>query len=160
MNTTDSALQRALCKLLAEVFNGPEGSEAYILNPGDPGLLRQLDSISAAAASRRPAPGKPTIAAHAEHVLYGLSLLNRWTSGEENPWVTADWNAAWKREAVTEDEWRGLCGKLRLEADNWRKAAAQLRDLDDITAAGAISTVAHTAYHLGAIRQVLGVVRE
>ena len=50
MTTTDSTLHRALCKLLAEVFNGPEGSEACILNPGDPGLLRQLDSISAAAA--------------------------------------------------------------------------------------------------------------
>src|SRR5690242_19503948 len=48
MPTPDSLFQTALSKLLIEIFDGPPGNEAYLLNPGDIGLLRQLDSISAA----------------------------------------------------------------------------------------------------------------
>jgi hypothetical protein len=37
MSASDAVLQRALVKLLGEIFDGPPGSEAYLLNPGDPG---------------------------------------------------------------------------------------------------------------------------
>ena len=43
--TTDSVLQRALSNMLTEIFDGPPGQEAYLLNPGDPGLIRQLDDF-------------------------------------------------------------------------------------------------------------------
>src|SRR5262245_12471896 len=102
MNNADSVFHRALPKLLIEIFEGPPGDEAYILNPGDSGLLRQLESISAATASISPASDKPPIAAHADHVHFGLSLLNRWVGGETNPWANADWNACWKITAITE----------------------------------------------------------
>src|SRR5262245_41955251 len=75
MATTDSVFQRALTNMLTEVFDGPPGQEAYLLNPGDSGLLRQLDTIDASAASKRPMPGKTTIAAHADHVHFGLAIL-------------------------------------------------------------------------------------
>jgi hypothetical protein len=81
MTATDSVFQRALSNLLTEIFDGPPGQEAYVLNPGDPGLLRQLDTLDASAASTRPMPGKTTIAAHADHVLFGLAILNRWAAG-------------------------------------------------------------------------------
>jgi hypothetical protein len=90
MNTADAVFQRALVKLLVEIFDGPPGQEAYVLNPGDRGLLGELDALDARAASTRPMPGKTTIAAHADHVLFGLSLLNRWAAGEPNPWANAD----------------------------------------------------------------------
>src|SRR5207247_546698 len=80
MNTTDSVFQRALSNMLTEIFDGPPGQEAYLLNPGDPGLLRQLDRIDASAASKRPMPGKTTIAAHIDHVRFGFSILNRWAA--------------------------------------------------------------------------------
>src|SRR5262245_46028793 len=70
MQNPDSIFQRAISKLLTEIFEGPPGDEAYVLNPGDPGLLRQLESISASTASARPIPGKSSIAAHADHVHY------------------------------------------------------------------------------------------
>ena len=127
MNSSATIFHRALCSLLIEIFEGPPGNEAYLLNPGDPGLLRQLESIDASAASAQPTPGRTTIAAHVDHVHYGLALLNRWAAGEENPWAGADWNLSWQHTAA------------------W----------DDVGAAGALSSAAHTAYHLGAIRQIL-----
>ena len=155
MSTTDSVFQRALSNMLTEVFDGPPGQEAYLLNPGDPGLLRQLDAIDAAAASRRPMPGKTTIAAHVDHLHHGLAVLNRWAAGEANPWAGADWNASWQRTTVTDEQWRTLRAGLREEAEKWRKVIAARTNWDAMAAAAALSTVAHTAYHFGAIRQIL-----
>jgi len=151
----DSVFRDALSKLLREIFDGPPGSEAYLLNPGDVGLLRQMETLDAQAASSRPMPGKTTIASHVDHVLYGLTLLNRWAAGEENPWATADWEASWRRTTVNDSAWRRLRDRLRDEASAWRKAVDARRDWNDVTAAGALSSAAHTAYHLGAIRQIL-----
>ena len=155
MSTTDSIFQRALSNMLIEIFEGPPGQEAYLLNPGDPGLLRQLDTIEASAASKRPMPGNTTIAAHIDHVHFGLSMLNRWAAGEANPWADADWNASWQRTTVSEDQWRALRDGLRHEAGKWRNVVASRTSWDDTSAAAALSTAAHTAYHVGAIRQIL-----
>ncbi|MEX2167688.1 MAG: DinB family protein [Pirellulales bacterium] len=159
MTTTDTLFLRALSKLLTEIFDGPPGSEAYVLNPGDPGLLGQLESIDARAASARPMPGKTTIASHVDHVWYGLTLLNRWAGGEANPWTDADWDASWKRNTVTEDQWRALRDRLRHEVKTWQNAVVGHADWNEVTAAGALSSAAHTAYHLGAIRQILAGIR-
>jgi hypothetical protein len=155
MTTADSVFQRALSNMLTEIFDGPPGREAYLLNPGDAGLLRQLDAIEASAASKRPMPGKTTIAAHVDHLYFGLSILNRWAAGEANPWAGADWNASWQRTTVTEDQWRTLRDGLRREAEKWRRVVATRENWDDMSAAAALSTAVHTAYHFGAIRQLL-----
>ena len=129
MSTTDSVFQRALSNMLTEIFDGPPGQEAYVLNPGDPGLLRQLDTIEASAASKRPMPGKTTIAAHIDHIYFGLGILNRWAAGEANPWAGADWNGSWQRTVVTDDQWRTLCRGLRHEAEKWRKGREHAHEL-------------------------------
>ncbi len=159
MNQIDGVFQRAVSKQLTEVFDGPPSAEAYVLNPGDAGLLRQLETISAAAASLQPIPGRPSIAAHVHHIYFGLAMLNRWVSGEENPWADADFGESWRRTTVNEDEWKSLRQSLRHEAEAWRKAVVDRSQWDDLSAAAALSTVAHTAYHLGAIRQVLAAAR-
>jgi hypothetical protein len=155
MMSSTAVFHEAIAKLLIEVFEGPPGEEAYLLNPGDPGLLRQLESISAETASRTPPSGRRSIAAHVDHVRYGLSLLNRWIAGEENPWADADWNASWRKIRVTDEEWKALVGDLRRLSNAWREAFTKRHEWAPVDAAGAISSVAHTAYHLGAIRQVL-----
>lgn len=155
MSSTDSIFRRALSKLLIEIFDGPPGEEAYLLNPGDPGLLRQLASIDSNTASTRPMSGKSTIAAHVDHVHYGLTLLNRWAGGEANPWAGADWDASWRRTSVTDAQWAALRERLAHEVKTWQGHVAVRAEWDDITAPGALSSAAHTAYHLGAIRQIL-----
>src|SRR5688572_7897128 len=64
MKPSDNVFQAAVSKLLTEIFDGPPGGEAYILNPGDVGLHRQLEAIPAETASKQPFPGRPSIAAH------------------------------------------------------------------------------------------------
>ena len=155
MTNTDSIFHHALSNMLTELFDGPPGQEAYVLNPGDPGLLRQLDTIDASTASTPFIPGRTTIAAHVDHVQFGLAILIRWFAGDANPWAGADFNASWKRPVVSEDQWRNLRDALRNDAAAWRKAVDARANWDNVAASAALSTAAHTAYHIGAIRQIL-----
>ena len=159
MITTDSIFHHALSSTLAEIFDGPAGQEAYVLNPGDPGLLRQLDTIDASTASTPVSEGRTTIAAHTDHVQFGLSILIRWFGGEATPSPDADYNASWKRTIVSEEQWRSLRNALRSDAELWRNAVAERASWDSVSAAAALSTAAHTAYHIGAIRQILAGLR-
>jgi hypothetical protein len=159
MSDTQSTFHRALQTVLAEIFDGPPGEMAFLLNPGDPGLLKQLEAIDATTASNRPMPGRTTIAAHVDHVLYGISLMNRWAKGEPNPWATADWDASWRRGTVDDAAWQDLLRRLRRAAGEWQRAVKDRSEWADVDAAGALSSAAHTAYHLGAIRQILAASR-
>jgi hypothetical protein len=146
-------IRRTLVTLLRELVDGPPGEAAYMLNVGDCGLLGSLDGLTAEAASARP-NGRSSVAAHVDHLRYGLSLLNRWVGGERNPWAAADWSESWKRVRVSDDEWTALRADLRREAHAWMDGAGRDRSVDDIALAGMIGSVAHLAYHLGAIRQL------
>ena len=150
MNTGDIA--KTLGSLLAELLDGPSQAGGYILNPGDPGLLRSLEKVSAADASARTATGS-SIAAHVDHVRYGFSLMNRWIQGE-NPFADADWKESWSKTTVSDAEWRQRLADLRAEATRWLTVVREPREVNDIELSGMIGSIAHLAYHLGAIRQI------
>ena len=153
MNTRE--LTNVLPALLSELVHGSSSPAAamYMLNQGDDGLLRSLEKISAPAASATHAGGA-SIAAHVDHLWYGLSLLNRWAAGEATPWKGADWTASWRRATVTDIEWRASRNVLRREADAWLDALRKPRDVGDAELGWMIGSIAHLAYHLGAIRQI------
>jgi hypothetical protein len=143
----------SLALLFSELIDGPK-DQCYVLNAGDSGLLRSLDGLSAAAVSAIPPNGGASIAAHVDHVLYGLQLLNRWVAGEENPWRDADWTASWRRTTVDEAQWALLRERFGTEARRWREMLAQVGELEGVALNGAIASIAHLAYHVGAIRQI------
>ncbi len=149
-----AALHTSLAQLFGELIDGPPAAEAYMLNGGDPGLLRSLERLPADQASYVPAPRGASIAAHVDHVCYGLDLMNRWSAGEANPWADADWTASWKQTRVTDDGWNVLRERLRASARRWHASLAQPRDLAPMELNGVIASLAHLAYHFGAIRQI------
>jgi hypothetical protein len=155
MNT--SGIANALGTLFAELVDGAPKSGGYMLNPGDEGLLRSLDKLSASAASK-PTPTGSSIAAHVDHLRYGLSLMNRWSGGDD-PFGTADWSASWRRTVVSAGEWDRLRAELRAETSRWHDAILAPRDVDPTELNGLIGSIAHLAYHLGAIRQINQVAR-
>jgi hypothetical protein len=142
----------SLQTLFKELVAGAPDDAAYILNPRDAGLLRTLDDLPAEAASAS-RDGGATVAAHTAHLAFALSLLNRWTAGE-NPFAGADWAAAWRVGAVDEARWKELRQELRREATRWGEELPRSRDVDARELNGMIASVAHVAYHLGAIRQI------
>ena len=151
MNTAE--ISDTLTTLFGELVNGAGSSGAFVLNRGDKGLLKSLDLIDAEEASRS-SEGGATIAAHAAHVRYGLSLMNRWAKGEENPFATADWSKAWETSTVTEAEWAGIRSELREECEMWLTGMAEPRDVIPIALNGLLCTIGHLGYHMGAMRQI------
>ena len=149
-----TTLHASLALLFAELIDGPSPDAAYMLNGSDPGLLRSLDGLSAAAASSVPVSGGASIAAHVDHVRYGLELMNRWSAGEANPWSSADWAASWRRTTVSDEQWARLREQLRGETRRWHTALQTPREMSALELNGVIASVAHLAYHLGAIRQI------
>jgi hypothetical protein len=124
-----------------------------VLNAGDAGLLGSLDKLSAADASRSVENGA-TIAAHAQHLRYGLSLMNQWAAEGGDPFAGATWDIAWKTSAVDAGEWQEIRNGLRDEAHRFLGVLHTARDVTEIELTGLVASVAHLAYHLGAIRQI------
>jgi hypothetical protein len=145
---------QALEKVFAELVDGAHTpGEAVVLNSGDVGLLRSLANLSAEDASLSTDAGA-TIAAHAQHLRFGLALLNRWAREGGYPFEDAHWEEAWKVSVVDEAEWTAIQAGLREETRRWLEALgarplAVTRDLH-----WTIGSIAHLAYHLGAIRQI------
>ena len=147
-------LNGALQQLFSELTDGvATKGNAYILNSGDAGLVRSLEKLTADDASRA-VDGGATIAAHAQHLRHGLSLMNRWASEGGNPFADAKWDEAWKVSSVNDGEWASIRIALADEIRQWRDALGSPRELAYTELAGVIASVAHLAYHLGAIRQI------
>jgi len=147
-----AALGNTLPALFSELVDGASLSEAYMINRGDAGLIRSLDRLSATAASKLTANGS-SIAAHVDHLRYGLSLMNRWAAGE-SPFDDADWTASWRKTRVTAAEWKQLRDRLGDEAHRWHQALGKPREISEGDLRSVIGSIAHLAYHVGAIRQI------
>ena len=117
-------------------------------------LFETLETISAEEASRPVSATCASIAAQVEHVRFYLEVLGRYARGEAVGKV--DWQASWRLTTVTPEEWDALKGRLR---DTHRDILAVVGDAwtweDENAIGGSMAIVAHTAYHLGEIRQAL-----
>jgi len=151
---TTGSTTAALTRLFSELVDGAQQpSGAFVLNTGDIGLLRSLDTLSAAQASQA-IHGGATIAAHAQHLSYGLSLMNEWAAHGGDPFADARWDEAWKTSTVDDAAWARIRDELRVETQRWLGALAAPRQTGDVELTGMIASVVHLAYHLGAIRQI------
>jgi hypothetical protein len=142
--------------LLSELVDGPAPGQGTWILDRDPsaGLAGTLDSLTAVQASRHIVPGESSIAGHANHLLFSLTLMNRWAAGE-NPFEGADWQGSWKIQGVDDAQWEYLRRKLREQGHAWMQVLNAAREWDEEALTGALASLAHLAYHLGAIRNTL-----
>jgi hypothetical protein len=146
--STDLAIGQLLA-VIVEAFEGPKQGWSYFTDSGaESGLFGTLAGTSASAASR--VWGGTTIAAHAHHIRFSLAASAAWLSGDRAP---QKWEESWRVTTVDDAAWRSLQQEIRSGYDALRQAieANAARDVESI--GGTVAAVAHTAYHLGAIRQ-------
>ncbi len=156
MNTIQADhFTQALRELLDETFDHHHG---HYLDQGT-SFFETLATISAAEASI-PVGGKcATLAAQVKHTAFYLDVTDKAVRDPNFPRV--DWDEIWRTVgAVTPEEWQAIQAELRAaydrilvlidEAPGWPGPAE---------IAGAMSTVVHTAYHLGEVRQALCTLR-
>lgn len=139
----------AVAYLLRETFAGsPEGQPSAYLDRGV-GVFVTMADISAEDASRH--HHGTTIAAHTEHAKFYLDRLCEYMNGRTED---VNWEDSWLIETVDDDEWAALQESVRKAYENSLKCLAEDRDWGDMQVGMAIGLVAHSAYHLGAIRQM------
>ena len=144
----------ALARVFAEIANGEtQLGSPVVLNSGDVGLLRSLDTLSATDASQSSNDGA-TIAAHAQHLRYGLSLMNLWATERGDPFADAKWDEAWKVRNVDTKSWEEIRNGLRNESERWLEALRIPRECSADELRAMVGSIVHFAYHIGAIRQI------
>jgi hypothetical protein len=151
MRTGDTA--PLLAHLFDELVNGDTTGGGYMLNTGDIGLIRSLGALSADEASQSANDGA-SIAAHAQHLRYGLELMNQWAARSGNPFANAKWDEAWKIARVDAAEWSDIRAGLDHEARRWLDVLKTPREVNAVEWSGLVASIGHLAYHLGAIRQI------
>lgn len=140
-----------LHELFKETFEGsqPGGASHYL--DREVGVLNTIEKISAQDASRSIGAGA-SIASHLEHARFYLEILPQFMNGRTEK---VDWNDSWLVKIVSENEWNQLKERVRNDYETVSQMFETVEDWDDERVGGAMSIVVHTAYHLGAIRQIM-----
>lgn len=143
----------AVKALLNETFDGPEGNGSWYTEskPGS-GIFGTLEKISAEEASI-PVQGT-SIAAHTDHTRYYLWVTNAFMGGEV---PERDWTESWKITSVDETTWERYKKELRDEYNQLLEKVNSLESDDKL--AESLGSIAHSAYHLGAIRQMVKAIK-
>jgi hypothetical protein len=139
----------AVAYLLRETFEGsPEGQPSAYLDRGV-GFFSTLDKVSAAAASTE--KDATTIEAHTEHAKFYLDRICEFIGGRTE---RVNWEDSWLIETVNDSEWDALRASFRNSYTEALKCLASTGDWNTTKIGMAMGLVAHSAYHLGAIRQL------
>ena len=135
--------------LLLETFEGsPEGRASAYLDRGV-GIFNTLVGVSAEQASFD--FYGTTIAAQTEHAKFYLDRICEFIQGRTE---RVNWDDSWLIETVNPAEWDALRDSVRRSYENTLRSIASVESWGDTNLGMAIGMVAHTAYHLGALRQM------
>ena len=153
MKTINQAdFTHSLFALLKETFEGTSTAFGTMYLDQGTGFFDTIEAVDAAKASRSVADGAPTIAAHCEHVRFYLEFLSNYMSEK---FTMVNWQESWRVKTVTEAEWQSLRGQLQKTYQQVTDTFNEVETWNDFKISGALGILAHTAYHLSAIRQIL-----
>jgi hypothetical protein len=142
-----TTLKTSILELLEETFVQPQG---YYLDRPKGGLFSTLEAITAERASLE-RPLQRSIAAHVQHLRVYVLALHGYLNGATGK---TDWEASWQTHSVTALEWKTLQDTLKRDYAALMHDLAQLPE-GDSRLSEAVAILAHSAYHFGAIRQLL-----
>lgn len=135
--------------LLRETFEGsPEGESSAYLDRRV-GIFKTLDALSARQVSK--AVNGISIAAHTEHFKFYLDRLCEFIEGRTEP---VNWEQSWLIDEVNDDEWVALRAAVGKSYENVVRCFASVESWTEDNLGEAMAMIAHTAYHLGSIRQI------
>ena len=140
-------------RMLREAFEGPPGPWSYFTETAQrTGVFGTIAPLTAAEASQEGGPGHSTIAGHVHHLRSSLALSKGALRGES---TSRDRSRSWTVSTVDEAAWAGLQVELRRAYESLLVAVETHATWDEDALGVAVGAIAHTTYHLGAIRQRL-----
>ena len=145
------ALRMRLQEIVRETYEGAIPGEGTEYLDHESGIWKTLRPVSAARASARP-DGHPSIAAHSRHMAFHLRVSAEWVRGIR---MKRDWIASFEPQTVDEAGWQAVQRELDDARTAFLEAMTSLSDPEFVDEGAGFGAVAHLAYHLGAIRQLL-----
>jgi len=141
----------ALLAVLGETFEKVEG---YYLDKNT-SLFETLATVTAEQASLPVGGQCATLAAQVKHTAFYLDVVAEFVKNPNTP--KPDWSEIWRTvNVVSAAEWQAIQDELRSSYHNTQaliRSTPEWPSADEI--GGAIGLLAHSAYHLGEIRQAL-----
>ncbi len=138
-----------------EIFEPTDGPH-YLLDD-DNSFFETLADVSADEANIPVSKQSATLAAQVQHTAFYVEALRKGL--ETNFEYKADWDASWQIDPVDDAQWRALIDQLR-DAYEWVVTlATETVDWNADFVGGAFALTSHAAYHLGEVRQGIGVIR-
>jgi len=138
-------------ELLRETFEGAKPGEGTQYVDRNGGVRQTIAGLTAEQASRT-RDGHPSIAAHIRHMAFHLRVSHEWIRGDHSK---RDWIGSFKPFTVNDAEWEGLKQELERERRAFIDVMRGLSDAEVVENGAGMGTIAHLAYHLGAVRQLL-----
>lgn len=140
-------------RMLREAFEGAPGPWTYFTDTArGTGVLATIEGLSAAEASQPGGPARTTVAGHVHHMSSSVALAARVLRRES---TSRDRSHSWTVSVVDEAAWVALQSGLRRAYESLLVAVEMRASWDEDAVGVAFGAIAHTAYHLGAIRQRL-----
>lgn len=146
----------AFLALWTEIFE-PTGDGPHWILDGGTSMFETLADITAAEASMPVSNQSANLAAQVNHTSYYIGELREGLA--TNFTNEADWPGSWQVGAVDDAEWQRLIEQLRADYEWMAGLAKEMSLWEEDYVGGAIAMVAHAAYHLGEIRQGIGIIR-
>lgn len=142
-------VKESLFTLFTETFESGKNPDGTVYLDRGAGLLDTVADLSAEQASQQ--IYGTTIAAHINHSLFYLKVLERVIHGDT---TRADWQESWQLSKVDEVQWNTLRNEVRVAYQRICELLNRQEAWEDGLEAG-FDVVIHSAYHLGAIRQMV-----
>lgn len=140
--------------LLMETFEGPGNDGSYFTNSKpNSGIFGTLDNLTAEDASL--SIHGSTIAAHSDHIRYYLWVIRTMISGDE---FEKNWETSWTITHVNDEKWADIRQELKGEYTTFLEEIETI-DLEEWLT-NVFGTVAHSAYHLGALKQMVKTIED
>lgn len=143
-----------LFTLFVETFESPPKSASAYLDQKT-GLFDTLANISAEQASKPISAGGTSIAAQVEHTRFHIDVIEQFIKGRTEK---VNWDDSWQVREVTPEAWQQLQQDLKTAYESATETCKAFESWGDDEIGDSLAIVIHTAYHLGALRQIMKVV--
>jgi len=149
---SEATLKDAVTHLLAvlrEAFEGPPEKWSYFTDVSpDAGCFGTISKLTAEQVSKK--IGNTSVAAHVYHTNFSLRAMTDWLQGKRE---RLNWKESWAVGTVDDTQWKEMRKRMHDEYQAVRKAIETDSCRDEMSLGGAIGSMAHFGYHLGAVRQ-------
>ncbi|MFC4617899.1 hypothetical protein ACFO4N_04045 [Camelliibacillus cellulosilyticus] len=150
-------LRNSVKTMVKETFEGPpvpvKGSW-FTTTEANSGIFGVLEGMSCDQASM--SVHGTTLAAQTDHIRYHMWGTNEIIKKGKQPEM--DWGKSWDIHSVDEQQWNRIQEGLRHEYLTLLESIDVI-EWNELLTNEVLSSLAHSAYHLGAIRQMLKVVK-